>query len=77
MFSYVKEAQNRPSKKEREEITRLKQELADAKELLKLKDSKTGAAQARFRTHIKQQEKEISELKTTVEKLQKENAKLS
>ncbi|XP_030753170.1 centromere protein J isoform X2 [Sitophilus oryzae] len=75
--NYIKDAQNRPSKKEREEISQLKQELADAKELLKLKDTKYGASQARLRTQVKQQEKELTELKATVEKLHKENAKLS
>ncbi|XP_066144324.1 centromere protein J isoform X2 [Euwallacea fornicatus] len=74
--TYVKEAQSRPTKKEREEITNLRQELADVKELVKLKDSKNGATQARLRTQIKQQEKELNELRSTVEKLQKENAKL-
>ncbi|XP_060534382.1 centromere protein J isoform X2 [Cylas formicarius] len=75
--TYVKEAQNRPTKQERAEITRLKQELADTKELMKLKDSKSGATQARLRTQLRQLEKETGELKVTVEKLQKENAKLS
>ncbi|XP_076254760.1 spindle assembly abnormal 4 isoform X2 [Rhynchophorus ferrugineus] len=75
--NYVKDAQNRPNKREREEITQLKQELADSKELLRLKDTKNGATQARLRTQIKQQEKEISEMKITIEKLQKENAKLN
>ncbi|CAG9772187.1 unnamed protein product [Ceutorhynchus assimilis] len=75
--SYIKEAQNRSSKKDREEIRNLKQELVDLKELVKLKDTKTGATQARLRTQIKQQEKEISEHKITVEKLQRENAKLT
>lgn len=73
----MKEAQNRPSKKDREEIAKLKQELADIKELVKLKDTKSGATQARLRTQVKQQEKEIGELKATVEKLQRENAKLT
>lgn len=76
-FSYVKEAQKRPSKKEREEINGLKQELADVKEMVKLKDAKNGATQARLRTQIKQQDKELTELKITLEKLQKENAKLT
>ncbi|KAG5873456.1 hypothetical protein JTB14_007223 [Gonioctena quinquepunctata] len=72
---YIKESQNRPNKKEREEITNLKKELADVKELLKLKDTKNGATQARLRNTIKQLEKERQELKGTVDNLQKENAK--
>jgi len=75
--TYVKESQNKASKKEREEITQLKQDLIDAKELLKLKEAKNGATQARLRTQIRQQEKDISGLKSTVDKLQRENAKLS
>ncbi|KAL1501309.1 hypothetical protein ABEB36_006653 [Hypothenemus hampei] len=75
--TYVKDIQNRPSKKEREEITNLKQELADIKELVKLKDTKNGATQARLRTQLKQQEKELIELKEAIEKLQKEKAKLT
>ncbi|CAG9814944.1 unnamed protein product [Phaedon cochleariae] len=74
---YLKEAQNRPNKKEREEISGLKKELADIKELLKLKDTKNGATQARLRNHIKQLEKERTELKSTVDSLQKENSKLN
>lgn len=75
--NYVKDSQNRPTKKEREEITQLKQNLADTTELLKLKDTKHGATQARFRTQIKQQEKEISELKITIDKLHRDTAKLN
>ncbi|XP_018562138.1 centromere protein J [Anoplophora glabripennis] len=74
---YMKESKNRSTKKEREEISDLKKELADCKELLKLKETKSGATQARLRTQIKQMEKENVELKLEVEKLQKENAKLN
>lgn len=73
----MKDSQNRPNRKEREEISNLKKELADSKELLKLKETKSGATQARLRTQLKQLEKENAELKQEVEKLQKENAKLN
>lgn len=74
---YIKESQNRPSKKEREELSLLKKELTDTKELLKLKDTKNGATQARLRNQIKCLEKERDELKTSVDNLQKENSKLN
>ncbi|KAJ8921119.1 hypothetical protein NQ315_013589 [Exocentrus adspersus] len=59
---------------EKEEICSRKD---DTKELLKLKETKNGATQARLRTQIKQLEKENGELKLEVEKLQKENGKLN
>ncbi|EFA05098.1 centromere protein J [Tribolium castaneum] len=74
---FMKESQNRPNKKERQEISNLKQEVADLSETLKLKESKNGMTQARLRNQIKQLEKENSQLKTEIEKLTKENAKLS
>lgn len=73
----MKDSQNRPNKKERQEISNLKQEVADLTETLKLKESKNGMTQARLRNQIKQLEKENSNLKTEIEKLTKENAKLS
>ncbi|XP_044261313.1 centromere protein J [Tribolium madens] len=74
---FMKESQNRPNKKERQEISNLRQEVADLSETLKLKESKNGMTQARLRNQIKQLEKENSQLKTELEKLTKENAKLS
>lgn len=76
-FRYIKESQNRPTKKDREELTFLKKELTDTKELLKLKETKNGATQARLRNQIKSLEKEKEELKTSIENLQKENSKLN
>lgn len=67
---------DRPSKKEREEISNLKKELADLQELMKLKETKNGSSLARLRNHIKQLEKESNEMKTEIEKLRKENGKL-
>jgi predicted transcriptional regulator len=75
--TYVKDSQNRPNKRERQEISNLKQEVADLSETLKLKESKNGMTQARLRNQIKQLEKDNSNLKDEVERLTKENAKLS
>lgn len=55
----------------------LKKELLDIKELLKLKETKNGATQARLRNQIKSLEKERDELKSALENLQKENSKLN
>lgn len=55
----------------------LKKELVDIKELLKMKETKNGATQARLRNQIKILEKERDELKLNVENLQKENSKLN
>ncbi|CAH1959195.1 unnamed protein product [Acanthoscelides obtectus] len=74
---YIKESQVRPSKKEREELMMLRKELDELKELLKLKETKNGASQARLRNQVKQLEKDKCELKESMEKLQRENAKLS
>nr|CAH7741184.1 unnamed protein product [Callosobruchus chinensis] len=74
---YIKESQVRPSKKEREDLMMLRKELEEVKELLKLKETKNGATQARLRNQVKQLEKDKSELKETLEKLQRENAKLT
>lgn len=72
-FRYVKD---KPTKKDREEISNLKKELTDLQELMKLKETKTGSSLARCRTQIKQYEKETNELKAEIEKLRKENGKL-
>ncbi|XP_072379099.1 uncharacterized protein Sas-4 [Diabrotica undecimpunctata] len=67
----------RPKKKESIEMENLKKELLEVKELLKLKETKNGTTQARLRNQIKQLEKDNSELKSSVEYWQKENAKLN
>ncbi|XP_056633622.1 cytadherence high molecular weight protein 2 isoform X2 [Diorhabda sublineata] len=72
---YVKDV--RPKKKDSIEMDSLKKELIDLKELMKLKETKNGTTQARLRNQIRQLEKEKSELKLSVEQLQKENGKLS
>nr|CAI5862017.1 unnamed protein product [Callosobruchus analis] len=74
---YIKESQVRPSKKEREDLMMLRKELEEVKELLKLKETKNGATQARLRNQVKQLEKDKCELKESLEKLQRENAKLT
>lgn len=72
----MKESENRPNKKERLELSNMKQEIADLTETLKLKESKNGMTQARLRNQIKQLEKENINLKEEVERLTKGNAKL-
>uniref|UniRef100_A0A6P7GAM2 Centromere protein J isoform X1 n=1 Tax=Diabrotica virgifera virgifera TaxID=50390 RepID=A0A6P7GAM2_DIAVI len=72
---YIKDL--RPKKKDSMEIENLKKELLEVKELLKLKETKNGTTQARLRNQIKQLEKDNSELKSSVEYWQKENAKLN
>ncbi|KAF2882793.1 hypothetical protein ILUMI_23305 [Ignelater luminosus] len=73
---YVKDLQNKPSKKEREEISALKIEVAALQETLKMKETKNGMTQARLRNQIKNLEKENAALKAEVEKLNRQNAKL-
>ncbi|XP_065159120.1 centromere protein J [Atheta coriaria] len=73
---YSKEIQNKPNRKEREEISNLKAELANVKETLKVKETRNGTTQARLRTQIKSLEKDNAHLKEEIEKLQKVNARL-
>lgn len=73
---YVKDLQNKPSKKEREEISALKTEVAALQETLKMKETKNGMTQARLRNQIKNLEKENAALKAEIEKLNRQNAKL-
>ncbi|KAK5638021.1 hypothetical protein RI129_012316 [Pyrocoelia pectoralis] len=73
---YVKDQQNKPSRKEREEITALKMEVATLQEMLKLKESKHGTTQARLRNQIKNLEKENANLKTEIEDLNRQHAKV-
>lgn len=74
---YVKEFKDKPNKQERTEISNLKIEIANLKETQKLKDTKNSTTQARLRNQIKNLEKENANLKDEVEKLTKQNAKLT
>lgn len=74
---YVKDFKERPNKQERMEISSLKMELENLKEVQKMKDTKNSTTQARLRNQIKMLEKENARLKDEVEKLTKQNAKLT
>lgn len=74
---YVKEYKDKPNKQERTEISNLKIEVANLKETQKLKDTKNSTTQARLRNQIKNLEKENANLKDEVEKLTKQNARLT
>lgn len=78
----LKDARN-PNRKERDEVTRLKQIIETMKEEEKTRESRHGSSQARFRAQVKQLEKEneskkfeIDALKKEVRKLETENAHL-
>ncbi|CAH0548730.1 unnamed protein product [Brassicogethes aeneus] len=72
--SYKKNVHN--IRKDQDDLTHLRQELIETKELLKLKETKNGATTARLRSQLKILEKENNDLKTQVEKLNRDNAKL-
>lgn len=65
-----------PTKKEREEISKLKEEVEDLKEELKTKEVRHGSTSARYRSQIKQLEKENQSLKLELEVFKKDNKKL-
>ncbi|KAK4878519.1 hypothetical protein RN001_011025 [Aquatica leii] len=73
---YVKDLQNKPSRKERDEISVLKTEIATLKETLKLKETRHGTTQARLRNQIKSLEKDNANLKIEIDNLNKQHAKL-
>lgn len=77
LYSLTKEGQSKTSKQQREELSNLRRDLADARETMKLKEAKNGMTQARLRNQIKQFEKENLNLKNEVEKLTREMAKLN
>ncbi|CRK99506.1 CLUMA_CG012825, isoform A [Clunio marinus] len=65
-----------PTKKEREEITKLKETVEELKEEIKSKDSRHGSTSARYRSQIKLLEKENQSLKLELDVVKKENKKL-
>ncbi|XP_077301789.1 spindle assembly abnormal 4 [Arctopsyche grandis] len=74
---HVREIKGQLSRKDREEISMLSQEVTHLKEQIASRDAKAGAAQARLRNQVKSLEGEIKRSKDECEKLQKENRKLS
>lgn len=73
---YVREMRGRLSKKEKDEVTNLKKEIADLKEEIRMKDAKSTSSIARLRNQIKIIEKEKKESLEEVEKLKKENRRI-
>ncbi|CAO1403454.1 unnamed protein product [Diamesa serratosioi] len=71
----LKESKN-PNRKERDEVIKLKQTIEELKEELKAKETRHGSAQARFRTQIRQLEKDTQGQKLEIDVLMKENRKL-
>lgn len=74
---YVKDLKNQPTKKEREEIIALKNEVKTLKEEIRIKETKHGAFVARLRTQIRQMTKELEAVKIQCDKLGKENKRLT
>lgn len=71
----LKESKN-PNRKERDEVIKLKEAVDELKEELKAKETRHGSAQARFRTQIRQLEKDTQGQKLEIDVLMKENRKL-
>lgn len=65
-----------PSKKEREEIAKLKETVDELREELKTKEIRHGSASARYRSQVKQLEKENQTLKLELDVAKKDNKKL-
>lgn len=74
---HVREIKGQLSRKDKEEIAMLGQEVTHLKEQIASRDAKAGTAQARLRNQVKSLESEIKRSKDECEKLQKENRKLS
>lgn len=72
----LRESKNQASKKEREEITKLKEIIEELKEENKNKETRHASTMARYRTQIKQLEKENQTLKLEMEMAKKENKRM-
>ncbi|KAK6642192.1 hypothetical protein RUM44_013915 [Polyplax serrata] len=73
--TYCKQAGQRPTRQEREEISQLKKENEKLSESVATKEARWGASQARLRNQIRNLEKENAQLKAENEKLKKLAAK--
>uniref|UniRef100_A0A1Q3F2G5 Putative t complex protein n=1 Tax=Culex tarsalis TaxID=7177 RepID=A0A1Q3F2G5_CULTA len=71
----LKEAM-RPTKKEKEEILRLKEQVADLQKEMKAKEAKHASSLARFRSQIKCLEKDLKETQLELDVMKKDNKKL-
>lgn len=65
-----------PTKKEREEIVKLKESVEELRDELKAKEARHGSTSARYRSQIKMLEKENQSLKLELDVVKKENKKL-
>lgn len=65
-----------PNRKDKEDMTKLKQENADLQKELASKDQKHVSAQARLRAQIRNMEKDLKEFSMEVDNLRKENKKI-
>ncbi|XP_035773304.1 centromere protein J-like [Anopheles albimanus] len=66
----------KPNRKDREEILRLTEELADLRRQHKEREAKHSASLARFRAHSKTMEKDLAEVRLELEVLKKDNRRL-
>uniref|UniRef100_A0A182JQS0 Centromere protein J C-terminal domain-containing protein n=1 Tax=Anopheles christyi TaxID=43041 RepID=A0A182JQS0_9DIPT len=71
----LREAQ-KPNKKDREEILRLNEELADMRKQHKEREAKHSSSLARFRAQLKTVEKELQEVRLELEVTKKDNRRL-
>uniref|UniRef100_A0A182PC25 Centromere protein J C-terminal domain-containing protein n=1 Tax=Anopheles epiroticus TaxID=199890 RepID=A0A182PC25_9DIPT len=71
----LREAQ-KPNKKDREEILRLNEELAEMRKQQKEREAKYSASMARFRSQLKTLEKELQEVRLELEVAKKDNRRL-
>ncbi|XP_035899883.1 centromere protein J [Anopheles stephensi] len=71
----LREAQ-KPNKKDREEILRLNEELAELRKQQKDREAKHSASLARFRSQLKTVEKELQEVRLELEVAKKDNRRL-
>lgn len=65
-----------PNRKEREEVIRLKEQVAKLERELSARDQKHIAAQARLRAQIRTMEKDLKDYSYEIEQLKKENKKM-
>lgn len=72
----TRDFKNQSSKKEREEIVKLKETIEEIKEEAKNKEARHGSTSARYRSQIKQLEKENQTLKLELEMARKDNKRL-
>lgn len=71
----IKEIQ-RPSKRDRDEIVRLNAKVNQLETEMKAKEVKHGAVQARYRTQLRQLEKQTNEQKLEIDSLKRDNKRL-